>query len=300
MAVTSATSNVQRRYLVRGPRKPFAQQLGDGIVITIMYGLLIAMCVFMILPFLWMLSTSFKMPEEVFGYPPRLIPQNPTLLNYTYLFTEKNLIRIVWNTFVVAGGATVLRLFFCSLGGYAFAKFKFPGRAGLFAFLLATMIVPGAVTLVPVFVIMRNLSMIDTFWALIIPGAANAFGIFFMRQYISSINDELLDAARIDGAGEFGLYRRIVLPIIMPGLISLGIIFFMGSWNDYFGPLVFLKSPSNFTLPLAIFSFQGASGLTNYATQMAMAVVSIIPLLIVFLIFQRRFVDAITAGAVKG
>jgi ABC-type glycerol-3-phosphate transport system permease component len=147
---------------------------------------------------------------------------------------------------------------------------------------------------------MRHLSMIDTFWALILPGAANAFGIFFMRQYISSISDELLDAARIDGASEFGLYRRIIVPIIMPGLISLGIIFFMGSWNDYFGPLVFLKSPSKFTLPLAIASFGGAVGLTNYTAQMAMAVISIIPLLIVFLVFQRRFVDGITAGAIKG
>ena len=204
------------------------------------------------------------------------------------------------NTFIIAAVSTVLRLFFCSLGGFAFAKYKFPGRNALFIFILGTMFVPGAVTLIPVYVIMRQLSLIDTLWALIIPGAANAFGIFFMRQYMMSVSDELLDAARIDGASEFAVYRRIIAPIVSPGMVALGLIFFMGSWNDYFGPLVFLKSPENFTLPLAIASFGGAVGLTNYNGQMAMAVISIIPLLIIFVLFQRRFIDGITAGAVKG
>jgi ABC-type glycerol-3-phosphate transport system permease component len=154
--------------------------------------------------------------------------------------------------------------------------------------------------MVPVFVIMRQLGWVDTFWSLIVPGAANAFGIFFMRQYITSISDELLDAARIDGAGEFGIYWRIVVPIITPGLTSLGLIFFMASWNNYLGPLIFLKSPDKFTLPLAIFSFGGAVGLTNFNAQMAMSVISIIPLLVIFLVFQRRFVEGIQAGAIKG
>ncbi len=277
-----------------------AHKLNNWLITASMYTVLIIISFFMILPFVWMLSTSFKFPDEVFGYPPRIIPERPTLINYQFLFQEKNLMRVLLNTFIVAGVSTVVRLFFCSLGGYAFAKFKFPGRNILFGFILATMIIPGAVTLIPVYIIMRNLSMIDTLWALIIPGAANAFGIFFMRQYITSVHDELLDAARIDGATEFGIYRRVIVPIIAPGLISIGLIFFMGSWNDYFGPLVFLKSPENFTLPLAIASFGGAVGLTNYNGQMAMAVVSIIPLLIIFLVFQRRFVDGITAGAVKG
>jgi ABC-type glycerol-3-phosphate transport system permease component len=265
-----------------------------------MYAFLIVISLFMIVPFIWMLSTSLKMPEDVFGLPPQFIPRNPTLINYQYLFQEKNIVQVVANTFAVAGGATALRLFFCSLAGYGFAKYKFPGRNRLFAFLLGTMIIPGAVTLIPVYLIMRDLKMIDTLWALIIPGAASAFGIFFMRQYIMGISDELLDAARIDGATDFGIYWRIIVPIIMPGLISLGLIFFMGSWNDYFGPVVFLKSPEKFTLPLAIRSFEGAVGLTAYNTQMAMSILSLIPLLILFLVFQRRIVDGITAGAVKG
>jgi ABC-type glycerol-3-phosphate transport system permease component len=162
------------------------------------------------------------------------------------------------------------------------------------------MVIPAAVTLVPIYIIMRDLKWIDTFWPLIIPGAANAFGIFFMRQYIMSVSNELMDAARIDGAGEFTIFWRIILPIIAPGLTSLGLIFFMSSWNDFLGPLIYLKSPENFTLPLIIRSLIGPVGRTVYDVQMAASVISLIPLLIIFLIFQRRFVEGITAGAVKG
>lgn len=271
-----------------------------GLVNTALYLVLISISVFMILPFVWMVSTSFKLPEDVFGFPPIIISPRSTAINYQYLFEQKNLLLIVWNTFLVASSGTLLSLLFCSLGGYGFAKFKFPGRNVLFSLLLATMIIPGAVTMVPSFVLMRSFGWYNTFLPLIVPGAANAFGIFFMRQYISSINDELIDAGRIDGAGEFGIYRRIILPIIIPGLTSLGLIFFMGAWNNYLGPLIWLKTPDKFTLPLAIFQFGGAVGLTNYNGQMAMSVISIIPLLIIFLAFQRRFVEGITAGAIKG
>jgi ABC-type glycerol-3-phosphate transport system permease component len=265
-----------------------------------LYLILTIISVYMIIPFIWMLSTSFKLPQDVFGFPPVLFSERSTWINYKFLFQEKQLLLIVWNTFFVAMTGTLLSLFFCSLGGYGFAKYNFPGRTLLFSFLLATMVIPAAVTMVPSFVIMRSFGWYNTFLPLIIPGAANAFGIFFMRQYISSINDELMDAARIDGASEFGIYRRIILPIITPGLTSLGLIFFMASWNNYLGPLIWLKSPDKFTLPLAIFQFGGAVGLTNFNGQMAMSVISIIPLLIIFLVFQRQFVEGITAGAVKG
>ena len=276
------------------------RRLRHALITVLLYAVLVMISLFMLIPFIWMLSTSLKLPEDVFGFPPVLFSERSTLLNYEYLLREKNLVLIVGNTFFVAASATLLSLFFCSLGGYGFAKYRFPGRTALFSFLLATMVIPAAVTMVPNFVIMRQFGWVDTFWPLIVPGAANAFGIFFMRQYISSISDELLDAARIDGAHEFGIYWRVIVPIIVPGMISLGMIFFMGSWNNYLGPLIFLKSPENFTLPLAIFSFGGAVGLTNYTAQMAMSVISLIPLLIIFLVFQRRFVEGITAGAVKG
>jgi ABC-type glycerol-3-phosphate transport system permease component len=265
-----------------------------------MYGLLSGVSIFMILPFIWMISTSLKPADEIFTIPPIIISPNSSLKAYAYLQEQYNILGIVKNTFVIAFSATILRLFFCALGGYGFAKFKFPGQGVLFAFLLGTMVIPGAVTLVPIYIIMRNLKWIDTFWPLIIPGAANAFGIFFMRQYIMSVSSELMDAARIDGAGEFTIFWRIILPIIAPGLTSLGLIFFMGSWNDFLGPLIYLKSPEHFTLPLIIRSLIGPAGRTVYDVQMATSVISLIPLLIIFLIFQRRFVEGITAGAIKG
>ena len=278
----------------------WTQRAADWTIRIGVHAILAVGALFMLLPFIWMLSTSLKTPEQVFGFPPQLIPPTPNWDNYLFLIRERGLLRIVANTAFVAGAATILRLFFCALGGYGFAKFRFPGRDKLFLFLLATMLVPGAMTLVPVYVFMRELGWIDTFWPLIVPGMANAFGVFFMRQYISALSDELLDAARIDGCSEFGIFRRIVLPIIAPGLISLGLIFFMSSWNDYFGPLVFLKSRELFTIPLAIASFQGQQGLTDYNAQMAMSVISLIPLLIIFVIFQRRLVEGITAGAIRG
>jgi ABC-type glycerol-3-phosphate transport system permease component len=272
----------------------------DILINFLLYGVLIIISAFMILPFIWMLSTSFKLPEDVFGFPPVLFSERSTAINYFYLIQEKNLLRIVWNTFFVSLAGTVFSLFFTSLGGYGFAKFEFPGKGPMFAFLLATMIIPGAVMMVPSFVLMRQFGWVNTFLPLIVPGAANAFGIFFFRQYISTLSDELLDAARIDGAGEFGIYARIVVPIISPGMTSLGLIFFMSAWNNYLGPLIYLKSAEKFTLPLAIASFGGAVGLTNYNAQMAMSVISLIPLLIIFLVFQRQFLQGITAGAIKG
>jgi ABC-type glycerol-3-phosphate transport system permease component len=263
--------------------------------------ILLIAAAYMMLPFIWMLSTSLKPESETFRQPPLWISPNFSLDAYRELIEDRNIMRIFGNTFVIATGATLLRLFFCSLGGYGFAKFRFRGREAAFGLLLATMIVPFTVTLIPLYLIMLRLDWIDSFLPLIIPGAASAFGIIFMRQYISTISDELLDAARIDGASEFAIYWRVVLPIIAPGLVSLGLIFFMGSWNDFLFPLVILKSPENFTLPLAIRSMVGGViGRPVYHLQMAASVLSIIPLLIIFLAFQKRFVAGIQAGALTG
>jgi ABC-type glycerol-3-phosphate transport system permease component len=229
-----------------------------------------------------------------------LIPENPVLVNYFHIFQEKNLLRVLANNFFVALSTTLLSLFFTTAGGYGFAKFNFWGKNILFALLLATMIIPGAVMMVPPFVIMRELGWVDKFWPRIVPGAANAFGIFFFGEYISTINDELMDAARIGGASEFKILWSIILPIIAPGMTGLGLIFFMRSWNDDLGPLIYLKSPERHSITLAINTLSGGAGLTAWGEQMAMSVVSLIPLLIIFLIFQRRFVEGIMAGAVKG
>ncbi len=283
---------------VARPPVPAAIRVRRWVENALLYAVLLGISVFMLIPFVWMLSTSMKPPDEIFTKPPTLITPNSNLDSYNYLF-QAGILRNVANSFIVAGGSTLLSLFFCSLGGYGFAKFRFPGKRAMFAFLLGTMIIPFTIIMAPLFVMMREFKWIDTFWPLIIPGAANAFGIFFMRQYISTVTSELLDAARIDGASEFAIYWRVILPIIAPGLVSLGMIFFMASWNNYLWPLVVLKSPENLTLPLVIRATIGPSGRTLWNVQMAASVISVIPLLIIFLVFQRRFVEGITAGAVK-
>jgi ABC-type glycerol-3-phosphate transport system permease component len=271
------------------------------VVNVLMYGFLILVSIYMILPFFWMLSTSLKPENEIFASPPILISSNMSLAAYKTIIFDGNILRVLLNTFIIAGCATIVRLFFCSLGGFGFAKYKFLGKGALFAILVATLVIPFSITLVPLFVVMVQLKWTNTFLPLIIPGAASAFGIFFMRQYISTIENELLDAARIDGANEFAIFTRIIIPIVAPGMTSLGLIFFMGAWNDFLWPLVILKKPDLFTLPIAINQMiQSMIGRPVYSQQMAAAVISIIPLLIIFLIFQRRFVEGITAGAIKG
>lgn len=270
-------------------------QLAYGIGL---YGMLTIIAIFMMLPFIWMLSTSLKPQAEIFARPPIIISPNMSLEGYEYIVGQ-GVWRSLANTFIIAAGFTIGGVFFCSLGGFGFAKYRFPGRNPLFVILLATMMIPPAVTMVPTYILMRELGWVNTFWPLIVPGAANAFGIFFMRQYISTISDELLDAARIDGCNEFGVFWRVIAPIAAPGAISLGLIFFMGAWNNYLGPLIYLKSPDNFTLPLMMMTMQGPPGYSAYREFMGIAVISVAPLLAIFLLFQRRFIEGITAGAVK-
>ncbi|TET35688.1 MAG: carbohydrate ABC transporter permease [Anaerolineales bacterium] len=262
---------------------------------------LILLSVFMMLPFIWMLSTSFKPYEEIFGMPPVLFSPNMSLDGYRFIFGEINALRALGNTALVSTAATAASLFFCTLGGYGFAKFRFPGRKILFSFLIGTMVVPYAIFIVPSYIMMvKYFGWFNTYLPLIIPGAANAFGIFFMRQYISTVNDEIMDAARIDGASEFAIFWRVILPIVRPGMVTLGLISFMATWNNYLLPSIYLKKQELFTLPLLMLQMQGPAGYTQYREWMALATISVVPLLILFLFFQRRFVEGITAGAVAG
>jgi ABC-type glycerol-3-phosphate transport system permease component len=266
----------------------------------LIYAFLIGIAAFTVLPFIWMVSTSTKPPDQIFTSPPIFISSQANLSAYEYMFKNYHLERIVANSFTIAATYALGSVIFCAMGGFGFALYKFPGRNFLFSFLLATMIVPGAVTMVPLYFIMQKFGWINTFLPLIVPGLANAFGIIYMRQYISTISPELLDAARIDGASELGIFTNIILPISMPAIVSLGLIFFMGQWNSFLEPLIYLKSPSNFTLPLVIQSLVGPVGKTLWAAYMATSVVSVVPLLIIFLLFQRRFMEGIMSGAVKG
>jgi ABC-type glycerol-3-phosphate transport system permease component len=262
--------------------------------------LLLLVCAGMVFPFAWMLTSSFKPFEEIFAGD-TFLPQDPTWKNYVSLFKQADALDKIWNSLFIAVLATMLSVFLCALGGYAFAKFRFPGRRILFSIMLASLAVPFAVVMVPLFVMMRNFfHWIDSPWPLIVPGAANAFGIFFMRQYMLSVPDEMLDAARVDGASEFGIFLRIVLPTSIPGLVSLAIIFFMGSWNNFLWPSAVLRSPENYTVPLMLNSLQGPPGRTAFDVLMAGSVVSLLPLLVLFLVLQRHLIAGITAGSIKG
>jgi ABC-type glycerol-3-phosphate transport system permease component len=272
----------------------------DHVARVAVYLVLAAISAFMVFPFVWMLVSSLKPFPEIFSGA-HFLPEHWTLRNFASFFHQTNAARALWNSFYIATATTALSLFLCALGGYGFAKFRFPGRTLLFAFVIATLAVPFAVIVVPLFVMMRNtFHWVDTPWPLIVPWAANAFGIFFMRQYMLSIPDEILDAARVDGASEPAIFVRVVLPVSMPALISLGIITFIASWNNFLWPLVVLPSPQHWTLPLVLRSLQGPPGRTPYDVLMAGSVVSTLPLVIGFLVFQRRLVSGIMAGTVKG
>ncbi len=265
---------------------------------TILYIVLIILGILFLIPFYWMFISSVKPPSDIFSFPPKLIPVRFSLENFTTLFKETSYLRSVLNSMIVASLATLISLFFCSMGGFGFAKYSFPGKKGLFYFLLGTMMIPPAVRLIPLFVMMTNIGWIDTYRAIIIPGAANAFGIFWMRQYMSSIPDELVDAGRIDGCNDFGIYWRIFLPIARPALSALAIFLFMTQWNNFLWPLIILRSEFMYTIPVVLAQLQGMT-YTPYGQILAGSALATLPILIVFFAMQKQFIAGITQGAVK-
>ena len=273
--------------------------LGGAISRILIYAALLGVGLFMVFPFVWMAVSSLKPFGEIFAGA-TFLPAAATLDNYASLFDRYDVLRAIWNSTFIAVTFTVLSTLLCAIAGYAFAKFTFPGQRWLFAFILATLAIPFAVLLVPLFIFMRNvLHWIDTPLPLIVPWAANAFGIFFMRQYLTDLPDEMLDSARVDGASELNIFARIVLPTSLPGLASLATIFFIGRWNDFLWPLAVLQSPENYTLPLLLNSLRGAPGRTAYDLLMAGSVISLLPMLLLFLVLQRWVVAGATTGAVK-
>jgi len=266
----------------------------------IIYLILLAGTVVALFPFLWMASSSFKSQAEIFSTAIKLIPSKISSEHYKFAFDALPLWRNLFNTALVSTSLTFLSLFFCSLAGFAFAKYSFPAREPLFYFLLATMMIPGETGLVAAFIVMNVLHWVDTYWALIIPGAASAFGIFFMRQYMLTVPNDILEAAIIDGCSPFEVYLRIVLPLVKPAIAALGIMTFMYSWNDFLWPLIVMRSPEKFTLMVAISSLVAISGFsTPWGAIMAGCTFAILPLIVVFLLFQRQFVSGIMLGAVK-
>lgn len=250
-------------------------------------------------PLVWMVVSSVKPEGEIRRFPPTLIPDQVTWSNYTELFASLSFPRYFLNSVVVALVVTVGSVLFSAMVGYALAKLDFPGRRTLFALVMGTLMVPGMVTFVPLFVLVANLDLINTYAALILPFLAAPFGVFLMRQFMLDVPDELLDAARVDGAGEFRTFFRIVLPQAKPALATLGILTFLGSWNNFLWPLVAVQSADKYTLPVALALYSTGQNTVQYGLLVAGATVIVLPILIVFLALQRHIVQGISTTGLK-
>jgi multiple sugar transport system permease protein len=253
----------------------------------------------MLTPLFQMITTSFKTSGEALRVPPTLLPAHPSLEAYHTVLTQAPFGLWFRNSVIVAVSVTALILFTSSLAGYIFAKFKFPGRDLLFTLLLGTLMVPFPVVLIPIYLIVNNLHLLNTLFALIVPSTVSAFGIFLMRQFIAAIPDDLIDAARLDGASEFGIYWRLIRPQLGPAMGALGIFTFLASWNDYLWPLIAINDQDKMTLPLAL-AFFNSSHATRYDLVMAAAVLIVLPVIAAFLFFQRQFINALVLSGIKG
>ncbi|MCK9210489.1 MAG: carbohydrate ABC transporter permease [Ignavibacteriaceae bacterium] len=251
-----------------------------------------------IAPFVWMISASFMADGHASVYPPRFFPDESTLIQYQILFTRLNALSNFFNSLILSVLVTAVSLLFNSMAGYAFAKFRFSGKDKLFTILLSSMIIPAQVTMLPLFLMLKYMGFINTYMAIVIPGLANIFGIFMIRQYAISIPDSLLESARIDGATDFQIYWKIILPLCKPILVTLALFTFLGTWNDFLWPLIVLTDNSMYTLPVALANLMGEHT-KDPELMMAGSVVTIIPVVIVFLSLQKYYLKGIMMGGVK-
>lgn len=271
----------------------------DRVARATLYVLLIGGLVLVVGPFVWMLLSSVKPEGEIRANPPTLWPHDPTLANYGNLFNRLDFPTYFTNSAFVAVVTTVGNLLFCSAAGYALAKVPFVGKRLLFGVVLGTLMVPSIVTIVPLFVLSSNLGLVNTLAGLILPYLAQAFGVFLMRQFIQSIPDDLLEAARIDAASELRIYWQIVLPLCRPALATLGILTFLASWNNFLWPLVAATGEKTYTLPVALALYAIGQNRTHYDLLLAGAVVIVLPVIIVFVLLQRHFVRGIATTGLK-
>ncbi|MDQ3244038.1 MAG: carbohydrate ABC transporter permease [Gemmatimonadota bacterium] len=271
----------------------------ERVVRTLLYSLLVLGAVLALMPMIWMVSASLMPSGQASSFPPRLFPSQVTFEHYVALFTRLNLGRYLLNSAFVALVVTATSLAINSMAGYAFAKLRFRGRDRLFKALSAGLVLPVQVSMLPLFLLLKNLGLINTYWGVIIPGMASIFGIFLVRQYALAIPDEMLDAARVDGASEFRIFRSIVVPGIVPILATLSIWTFLATWNDFMWPLIVLSDESHYTLPVALANLSGEH-VQDTELMMAGSVITVIPVMLVFLFLQRYYIQGVMAGSVKG
>jgi multiple sugar transport system permease protein len=260
---------------------------------------LAALAALTLAPLLWMVSVSFMPTGDASRFPPPLLPTTATFANYRELFSRIGMGGYFLNSLMVSGAVTIASLFINAMAGYAFAKLRFVGRERIFQLLLSALVVPAQIAMLPLFLMLKQMGLVNSFAGVILPSLASIFGIFLVRQYARSIPDELIEAARIDGAGELRIFLRIVLPILKPVLVTLAIFTFMSSWNDFMWPLIVLTDQERYTLPVALASLS-REHIQDVEMMMAGAVLTILPVLLLFLLLQRYYIQGLLLGSVKG
>ncbi|MBD1913594.1 carbohydrate ABC transporter permease [Leptolyngbya sp. FACHB-16] len=266
-----------------------------------LYVLLVAIALGMLLPLIWLVSTAFKAPtEDIFQFPPRFIPETPTLTNFVKVWQTNPFGRYLWNSTLVAVLTVTLNLLFCSLAAYPLARLQFRGREAIFTLVVATILIPFQIVMIPLYILTVQLGLRNTYLGVVFPAIASAFGIFLLRQAFQGVPKELEEAARMDGCSELGIWWHVMLPSVRPALVTLAIFVFIGSWSDFLWPLIVLDQPERYTLPLGVAKLAGSLSGDDWRLIAAGSVISIAPILLLFIIAQRYIVPTDTGSGVKG
>jgi len=289
-----------KRLIGRSRRSWRESTWGERVFFFFAYLVASAFAVVSLFPLYWMVTTAIKPPTNVMSLPPEWIPTSFTLDNFREAFARNPVLRWTINSLIVAVGVTAFQLIFATMAGYGFAKKSFPGREILFWLYISSMMVPTFAIIIPLFTLMADYGLVDTYWGLIAPGLSAPFGVFLMRQFIQTLPTELIDAAKIDGCGEFRVFWDIILPLAKPGLAVLGIFVFMGQWSSFLWPLIITNSNDMRTLMVGFALLANRELRVNYGAMMAAATYMALPMLVVFFAFQRYFLRGITIGGIKG
>ncbi|ROQ64679.1 carbohydrate ABC transporter membrane protein 2 (CUT1 family) [Rathayibacter sp. PhB152] len=264
------------------------------------YAVMIIAAAALLLPFFWMIMSSVKTPNDVFSVPVKWFPETFVWSNYVEIWTQSGMLTWIRNTLLLAVVVTILQVVTGSFAAYGFSRMRFPGRDVLFLVYIGTIAVPWQSYMIPQFILLSNLKVSNTLWAIILIQAFGAFGVFLMKQFYETIPEELSEAARIDGLSEYGIWARIMVPLSIPAIASLTLLTFVATWNDYLGPLIYLRNPDLWTIQLGLQSFVSTLYDANYALLFAGLVISVVPIAVIFLLGQKYFVEGIATSGLKG
>ncbi|MCD2497859.1 MULTISPECIES: carbohydrate ABC transporter permease [Microbacterium] len=300
MSETMAVTVDKRSLRTLGDRSVGTKRTRRTVGRVLLYAVLIVFAIFLLVPFAWMVLSSLKAPNDVFSVPVKWLPDMWVWQNYVDIWTKSNILVWLRNTLLLAVVVTTLQILTGSFAAYGFARMRFKGRDALFLLYIATIAVPWQSYMIPQFILLSNLKVSNTLWAIILLQAFGAFGVFLMKQFYETIPEELSEAARIDGLSEYAIWRRIMLPLSVPAIASLGLLTFVNTWNDYLGPLIYLRNPDLWTMQLGLKNFVSNLYDTNYALLFTGLTISVIPIAIIFMLGQKYFVEGIATSGMKG